>query len=404
MFRGSLFLSLSLSPSLSLSLSPPPPPPFLRLLPRLTKANRNVQFTDKRGKLVETGNPVSYSTLTDLPKLPLAAIDAIDALTFTTIDNKLHSYRKSGISWSGVDRNQLTIVFTAAGRSMDIDATKKEATFHIRGNDNKVTSFGVVLPKEETKTSARRALAASGALEGRCIENGACLHTLAEIMMIHGKEGRSLAAASVSLWVGEGGSRAEQAQNRSIVTHSKGRPLANHHHPTHTHKLITPQGVSYAEVLQDGVAAMSGQAAIDEATSFFSEMQVANGANGTAIASSQSYYVGFTFHDRCSNYNLERCNQAATESDITDNVTAAIVGPYFGTDSVNGIWHFTDEITYEKDSETMKVTIRYAHDRLKESRAHVIMMKNDGSAFLQYDEYTLVEGEAPVMALCTASS
>ena len=93
---------------------------------------KNIKFTDKGGNLVkvclcaprtlsplcshplshpptlaprvnpthpQAGNPVSYATLTELPKLPLAAIDAIDALTFTTIDSKLHSYKKSGIFW-----------------------------------------------------------------------------------------------------------------------------------------------------------------------------------------------------------------------------------------------------------------------------------------------------------------
>ncbi len=159
---------------------------------------KNIQFTDKGGNLVKAGNPVSYATLTDLPKLPLAAIDAIDTLTFTTIDSKLHSYKKSGIFW-GADQNELTVVFNAEGRYMEINAANKTAVLFIRDiKTNKMTSFSVVLPSALTASTARRQLAATGSLEGRC-SSSACLYTMDEIIMMHGMRpsvGRALGTSA----------------------------------------------------------------------------------------------------------------------------------------------------------------------------------------------------------------
>ena len=134
-------------------------------------------------------------------------------------------------------------------------------------------------------------------------------------------------------------------------------------------------------------------------------MSTSTQTNDTAIGSSQSYYVSFTYSDRCDNYDLENCAMPAPEADsISDNNTATVTTPYRGTEAVSGIWHFQDEVVYEKDADTMRVTIQYAHDALRDSRKHVIMMKNDGSGFLQYDLWTDIEGDEPVMARCVASA
>lgn len=288
---------------------------------------KNVQFTDSNGKLVETANPVSYAALTDLPKLPLAAIDAIDALTFTTVDSKLHSYKKAGLSW-GATKSQLTVVFSAAGRSMEIDADKKTAAFIVKDpNTGKVTSVAVVLPNSKVVDAARRQLAAAGQTEGRCV-NDACLHTMDEILMLHGlrpSEARSLDAAS---------------------------------------------GVSYAEVLQDGAAAFSGSAAVDAANAVLDSEDT-----DSILGADKTYEVTFNHLERCDTYGLSGCNSPTTSNES--------LAPYAGTVAVDGTWYFKDAVKYEKDASTLKVTINYGHDSI--DREHVIVQSADGSKFLQYD-------------------
>ena len=65
--------------------------------------------------------------------------------------------------------------------------------------------------------------------------------------------------------------------------------------------------------------------------------------------------------------------------------------PYAGTESVEGIWYFKDKVTYEKDRDTLKVSIEFGHDPRKDQRKHVIMMSVDQSKYLEYDEVTHVD-------------
>ncbi len=140
---------------------------------------------------------------------------------------------------------------------------------------------------------------------------------------------------------------------------------------------------------------MSGTKAVEAANEFFKSMD----PEGT-LAGDQSYHISFVSSDRCSNYALERCILPAPSGDGT---RGQVEIPYFGSTATDaGVWVFEDEVTYEKDLDSMKVTIRYAHDMLKETRRHVIMMKNDGSNFLQYDEYTDEAGDM-IMARCIVS-
>ena len=72
------------------------------------------------------------------------------------------------------------------------------------------------------------------------------------------------------------------------------------------------------------------------------------------------------------------------------NVTTTI--PYPGTAAVRGEWYFQDVVVYEKDKDSLKVTIRYAHDPKRDARVHVIMMSQDEKRFAQYDEIQLEDG------------
>ena len=76
------------------------------------------------------------------------------------------------------------------------------------------------------------------------------------------------------------------------------------------------------------------------------------------------------------------------------STTQAKGKPYFGTESKSGVWYFRDRVTYEKDEETLKVTITFAHDTRRNNRTRVIMMKQDKSKYLEYDEITQVDTDA----------
>lgn len=104
------------------------------------------QMTSLSGALVETAVPTSYASMLDLPKLPLKALDALEVFTFTTVDEKLHSYKKSGVMLPNDNSEQLTVHFSVAGVSLFIDAKKKEATLQVNDFNGNIVSSGVVIP------------------------------------------------------------------------------------------------------------------------------------------------------------------------------------------------------------------------------------------------------------------
>ena len=53
---------------------------------------------DSNGQAAATDTVTSYVTMTDLVKLPVHIVDDISQLTFATIDGRLHSFVKTGVS------------------------------------------------------------------------------------------------------------------------------------------------------------------------------------------------------------------------------------------------------------------------------------------------------------------
>ena len=153
-----------------------------------------------------------------------------------------------------------------------------------------VTTYGVVLTAKDTKAQRRLTSFNSASNDERCHESGACLFTYAELMHIHGRDqhGRILVPS-------QGGPGGPTTNNAGAERTSKTDP--------------TPASVAYAEVLEDGKAAMSGQSAIDKADKFFASA-VAPGDN-TTIGTDRRYFVKFTYEDLCSAYGLRDCQLAA---------------------------------------------------------------------------------------------
>ena len=60
-------------------------------------------------------------------------------------------------------------------------------------------------------------------------------------------------------------------------------------------------------------------------------------------------------------------------------------------------------MTYEKDKNSLRVTIRYAHDPKRQTRTHVIMMSKDQKRFAQYDEIEMEDGTV-VRTNCVSSA
>ena len=49
------------------------------------------------GTMLSTEAPRAYTTLTDIPLLPSAALNSIHSLAFTTVDGTYHTYSVTGI-------------------------------------------------------------------------------------------------------------------------------------------------------------------------------------------------------------------------------------------------------------------------------------------------------------------
>jgi len=99
------------------------------------------------------------------------------------------------------------------------------------------------------------------------------------------------------------------------------------------------------------------------------------------IEDNERIVVKYDFNDRCNNYALLGCDNAAAKGEDQ-------VKPYAGTQSIEGIWYFKDKVTYEKDKDTLKVSIQFGHDALSGQRKRVVMMAVDQSKYLEYDEVT----------------
>ena len=120
----------------------------------------------------------------------------------------------------------------------------------------------------------------------------------------------------------------------------------------------SPASVAYAEVAIDGYAAMSGTSAMDKADDFLTSIL----GEDYDESESTTTVLSFTMRDRCQNYNLSRCGDAAPLR--MDNKTVLTkVQPYRGTRPVEGKWYFEDEVcNHELKSEPLAVNSTHSRN------------------------------------------
>ena len=152
------------------------------------------------GSAVATDAVTSYVTLTDLLTMPLTIIDAVEDLTFMTVDGVMHNYPKMGVKLTkgnpanDTAQHALTLYTSIPGISVYVvpdAAFLREETF-ITSDNPSVPTFTEVridLPTDAEVNERRRQLfdAPDSDLHRRChAVTGACLHTRREIMHLHG--------------------------------------------------------------------------------------------------------------------------------------------------------------------------------------------------------------------------
>ena len=54
-------------------------------------------MTTSSGNMLLTDKPRVYTLLTDIPKLPITALNSLNQLTFSTMDGKVHNYAVQGM-------------------------------------------------------------------------------------------------------------------------------------------------------------------------------------------------------------------------------------------------------------------------------------------------------------------
>lgn len=311
--------------------------------------------TSEDGQPVITENPHSYVALSDLPSLPRSALDNLGFISFFTPATGIaHRYKTAGFRFHEHEQGGLEVFFDLDGHSLIIGAEAME--FVVKAN-GLVHRYDVASANEEETNAARRLLLEemivsdpSSRILDRCRTDGsACLHTKEEIRRLH-----LLTVREVAVDAGMGG----------------GRMLAT----------VTEDDVTYAELDIDSETYAGYQSALETID------EVAAGyINDTEIDT--TFVVSYTLYELCSNYNLEHCGDAVP--DRADTGASANTAPYLGLSAEDGVWYFQDEIQYEEDSNIIRVSIRFAHDPLRASRRHVLMMsKTDPDMYFQYDEIT----------------
>ncbi len=266
-----------------------------------------------------------------------------------------------------------------ANSSVDVYFTSNKR-MHLKGNNTAVfmdydtadgipTEVAVVLntndPLSTLSQSTSRRLSDSEASVGyngvgkmsnkvvsdRCFSSGACLYTYEEMISLFDEHGRRLQTASSS-------------------------PSAS--------------TMTYTEISADAkILTKDDRAGLSRAQGFLAALlqEQANIKNGTLK-------VSFIMSDLCANYPTLRndCRSYPAPSVVYPVNTSNLQDrrPFFGTMAEDGLWMFQDEIEYLLDAYSVQVKVRYAHDPLRDSRRHVVLMSlADMSQFVTYDEVTI---------------
>lgn len=325
--------------------------------------NARHYLTDKTGNLVVTDKPRYYVSISDLPSLPPKALNALSRLSFVTTDGSLHNYDVQGIEFGSPTNDSVSLFFTS---SKKLVVTGKQAIFKKVEESGQLVTLDVATDK--TVVYQRRLQMVKGMnpaeaenLAERCsLDGGVCYHTFSEMMHLNGKTATdTLVDAEVDVY----------GNRRSLA--------------------ISDPTVTYGEITADAVALTAdSRSALGEAGAFLKTI-----LSSVDVGSSNTVVISFHMLDRCINYDTlaKRCTRPAPMSqvDVSTNATddPYNVPPFYGLGASDGKWYFDDEIYYSKDTNTVQLRVRYAHDPLKDRRVHVVLVdRNDPTHIVSYDE------------------
>lgn len=327
-------------------------------------------------RLVETAIPSSYVELLSLGSLPPEALDSVDQLTFTVEDGRVMTYNKAGVTFNEHVLGGIEVHLNVNGYSLRIDndtvclfvkngvtsrvvtdTYMEEYNVDLAANDNETNDdeTGLAVRRLTGRHHPKHPAVAAARADGRCSASGTCAHTFPEMMVMHGFDG-------------------------SIDT-------PTHSDITSRRRLAESDvGINYARLIGvDAQTVMSGNAMLEQTDALLESML--GGPSEDILSPLQHFELQYTFKDSCSNYmHLSRCGIPVPMSPDGNVESLQMETPYYGTVPVEGFWYFEDIVKYEKDKETMKITITYGHDRFSSTRNHVIMMSADGMRYLEYDE------------------
>lgn len=321
----------------------------------------NMRSKNKDASLVITGSPTYYTTLADIPLLPMAALDVLDRLNFVTADGIAHNYHVDGVE---VQSTYSVVFFPRNKELFFANSTIMFRTLDISGNLK--SEIQVVEP---AASKARRLQllksdymgeSATG-ISARCLNNGVCFHTYDEILEI--------------------GVLSEYQKQRYLASSGDEASYSNDE--------STP---SYAIVNADiDILTKDSRSNLVSAQSFLEGIL----GNDAMFRSGDTVVVKFTMRERCVNYPelADTClNTPVPDTTGGEGNVAAVtklLQPFAGLTPDSSKWVFTDEIEYLQDDYSVCLKVRYAHDQKRESRRHVVLMdRTDTSKVWTYDEVT----------------
>eukprot|EP01040_Poterioochromonas_malhamensis_P013485 gene13485-14833_t len=337
--------------------------------------NDTTSMVNSNNEMLKTDKPKFYTSISDLTMLPASALDSITRMTFTTIDGGVYNLLVNGVRMDATAEKSVDIYFTSNKR-MHIQGNNTAVFMDYDVSDGPPTEVAVVLNVNDplsTLSQSRRLSSASvsssmvsrlgftgsgSVLRGntggseRCFSSGVCLYTYDEMMSLFDEH----AAAE--------GRRLESGSDSSTMT--------------------------YTEITADAkILTKDDRAGLSRAQGFLSALLQAQAdlKNGTLK-------VSFIMSDLCANYPTLRtdCRSYPAPSVVRPVNVSSLQDrrPFIGTMAEDGLWMFQDEIEYLLDAYSVQVKVRYAHDPLRDTRRHVVLMDlSDPSKMVTYDEVTI---------------
>lgn len=328
------------------------------------KLTKDTKVSDDNGltsttsaELLKTEKPRYYTTLTDLPKLPAAALNSLNRLSFTTSDGGVHNYEVQGIQMTALNASLATIYFINA-RTLTIKGGK--GVFTYLASDGTVAETDLVVDATTPITTS-----AFAAVEDRRLQ----------MLRNYKDEGKDYQALLERCSITQG-----------VCYHTYDEIMDLHNTPVHGRRLTDTSAVTYAEISADvAVLTKDNRSGLEQAKSYLENVlgkYATDGGNGAVI-------VSFNMKERCANYVTlrEYCKyfHAPLRQNEVDYQT--FIPPFRGLEAEDSLWWFTDEIEYWKDPYTIMLKVRYAHDILSDRRKHVVMMdRAKPSHVVTYDE------------------